>query len=256
MSVIKAYSVWFKKLKYTTDYPADNFKLWGNPEINVHFNSKIYNGNIRYVSDLYRSDGVKLSQEDIEMKVGTQISFIEYYALYMSIAGYMKEEFHNKTKVANMTYPIEIQCLTKDKKCSRNLREIFNKGVKDIPIRHAKWNLELTLTKVDWESLYLRSRKCNLNVEFTFFNYQVLHHTVITNRKLHQFGLVESDLCEKCGMPDTIVHLLHDCKYIQPIWKDLETWIARNVQEQVECNNATAILGISPGKLHIHNMQT
>ena len=99
--------------------------------------------------------------------------------------------------------------------------------------------------KCGLDPLYLRTRKCNLNARMHLFNYQVLQHTLMTNKKLHQFGLADSDRCEKCGILDTITHLLYECKFILPIWKKLETWISRNVQEQVECNNITAILGIN-----------
>ena len=67
----------------------------------------------------------------------------------------------------------------------------------------------------------------------------------MTNKKLHQFGPADSDRCEKCGILDTITHLLYECKFILPIWKTLEAWISRNVQEKVECNNITAILSIN-----------
>ena len=131
----------------------------------------------------------------------------------------MKDEFRNKTKTANIFHPIEIQYITKHKKGTRNLREIFNKCVTDIPIGQAKWNRELSLQNMDWESLYIRTRNCNLNARLHFFNYQVLHHTLMTNRKLYQFGLADSDRCEKCGNLDTVTHLLYECKFILPIWK-------------------------------------
>ena len=82
LSVINTYSVWFKKLKLFTDYSADNIKIWGNREINIHFNTSIFNGNIRYVSDLYDNRGIKLSQRDIAVRIDANITFIEYHALY------------------------------------------------------------------------------------------------------------------------------------------------------------------------------
>ena len=148
-SVIKAYSVWFKKLKHITNFSADNVKIWGNPEIKLQFNIKIYNGNIRYISDLYNCDWIRLSQQDIEIKVGTKITFIEYHALYKSIPGYIKDEFRNKSKSDNMSCPIEIHYLTKDKKGTRYLREIFTKNEDGVPIGQVKWNRELSLPNIN-----------------------------------------------------------------------------------------------------------
>ena len=125
---------WFKKLKHIINFSADNVKLWGNPEIKLQFNTKIYNGNIRYVSDLYNYDGTMLSQQDIETIIGTEITLIEYHALYKSIPGYIKDEFRNKLKSVNMSFPIEIHYLTKDNKGTRYLREIFTKSESGAPI--------------------------------------------------------------------------------------------------------------------------
>ena len=119
------------------------------------------------------------------------------------------------------------------------------RSLEGIPIGQAKWNKELSLTNINWEILYLRTKKCNLNARMHFFNYQVLQKTLITNRKLHQFGLIDSELCEKCGELDTITHLLYECKFILPIWNKLETWILRNIREKVECNIKTSVLGIN-----------
>ena len=182
---------WYKKLKSCTEISASHYHLWGNPETNIPFNTKICNGNIRYVTDLFKNGNEKLTQEEIEGRIGTKITFIEYHALYTSIPKYIRND----------------------------LREIFLKSSTTIPIGQVKWTRELSLSNTeDWETLYLRATKCNMNARIKYFNYKILQHTLITNKKLYQFGIAPSEMCDNCGATETISHLFLECPNIRPIW--------------------------------------
>ena len=77
-----------------------------HPEINVPFNVKIYNGNIRYVTDLYKNGNERLSQEEMEARIGTQITFIAYHALYTSIPKYIRNDLLNQSYNYNLYIPL------------------------------------------------------------------------------------------------------------------------------------------------------
>ena len=115
-SVVQAYISWHKKLKLCKERSASHLHLWGNPEINVPFNVKIYNGNIRYAIDLYKNGNERLTQEEIEVRIGTQITFIDYHALYTSIPKYIRNDLSNLSNNYNVNIPTAIQWLIKDQK--------------------------------------------------------------------------------------------------------------------------------------------
>ena len=81
-----------KEIQKSRYYSADQVHIWGNPEINIQFNSRINNGNIIYATDLYKTNGEKLTQKEIKKRFGTNITFIEYHAIYTGIPRYMKNE--------------------------------------------------------------------------------------------------------------------------------------------------------------------
>ena len=182
-----------QKLKLCTERSASHLHLWGNPEINVPFNVKIYNGNIRYAIDLYKNGNERLTQEEIEVRIGTQITFIDYHALYTSIPKYIRNDLSNLSNNYNVNIPTAIQWLIKDQKSTKCIWEIFLKSSTSMPIGQVKWTRELSLPNTeDWETLYLRATKCNLNARIKYFNYKILQHTLITNKDLYRFGIAPS----------------------------------------------------------------
>ena len=94
----------------------------------------------------------------------------------------MRDEIWDRSNNYNIHCPVEIYLLTKDKKGTRCLREIFIKGDTATPIGQKKLKLS---ANEDLGTIYLKSTKCNLSARIKFFNYQILHHTLITNKKLY-----------------------------------------------------------------------
>ena len=77
------------------------------------------------------------------------------------------------------------------------------------------------------------AKRCNLNAKIKYFNFQILHHSLITNKKLYMFHISDTELCENCGGVETIMHLLVECKLLQKLWSDLERWLNKNLQERI-----------------------
>ena len=243
-SVIKAYSQWYEALKNNFITSIELTPLWGNPQIRIPFNSKLFNNNIRYLRDLYNGDGTRLTKIDLELKIGRRMTFLEHLSLWQGIPGYMKEEIQLKPVTYDLLLPISIQWLTKDKKGTRNLRHVFKQENRAVPKGQLKWSEELNLhVDTNWELIYARAQKCNLNARIKFFNYQILHRSLATNKKLMVFGITDNNQCDKCGITETIVHLLCECPSTNDLWRRLEQWMTINLRESVYLTNETILLG-------------
>ena len=156
----------------------------------------------------------------------------------------MRDEIQLNPISYDVMLPISIQWLTKDKKGTRNLRHIFNKNNNSIPKGQEKWSEELHLHMVtNWEKIYSRTQKCNLSARIKFFNYQVLHRSLATNKKLYVFGIADNNLCDKCGEIETITHLLCECNLITDLWQDIEQWMTINLRETIQLTNESILLG-------------
>ena len=184
-------------------------------------------------------------KEQLEAQIGIDIMFTSYIGLWKAIPKEWKRELNGIPKFFNITRPQCISLLTKDKKGTRSIREMFHKGEGlEIPKGQQKWIDELNINvELDWKLLYTLPKKCKLNARSMYFQFQILHRTLITNHKLYQFNIKEDELCEHCGQVDTIVHLLYECCRIRDLWTDLVNWLNIILATPVIISKESIILG-------------
>ena len=96
---------------------------------------------------------------------------------------------------------------------------------------------------MDWQKLYLIPKQCNVNARIRFFQYQILQRSLLTNRKLWLFKLIDSENCDKCEMTETITHLLIDCKDLRELWTGVENWLNHNINEKILFGKKAILMG-------------
>ena len=120
----------------------------------------------------------------------------------------------------------------------------MNKGTYKYTIGQEKWIDELALNnETNRQKSYQLATNCNANARIRFFQYQILHRSLITNRKLHIFNLIDTEKCDNCDMVETITHLLIDCKEVEKIWTELGRWINHIINERVQLDKRSILLG-------------
>ena len=221
-SVILAYKNWYSLLIKKSELEIDKQPLWGNPQMNIPFNESLYKNNILFVRVIFPLHGHLLTKQDLEIKTGIPIMLTTFFSLCKAIPRNWITSMETKPISYNVYIPPPILWLTKEKKGIQCIREIwqYNKQ-KKLPPGQEKWLTELNLEDLeDWKCLYKMPLKCKINARSLYFQFQVLHRTLITNRKLKQFGIKDSDMCEYCDEVTTIAHLLYDCPSAQKIWNE------------------------------------
>ena len=205
--------------------------------------------------------------------------------IWQAIPRIWKNEMQNMPKTYEATRPVSVQWLMKDKKGTKNIREVFHQQVPlNLPKGQLKWKEEFNIgDEYNWKYLYTISNTCKLNARSMYFQFQILHRTLITNKKLYQFNikendhcehcdeidtivhslyecrfgqskvllsppphtqdLKENDHCEHCDEIDTIVHLLYECRRIGDLWNDIETWLNTVLTKPVKMDLPSIILG-------------
>ena len=48
---------------------------------------------------------------------------------------------------------------------------------------------------------------------------RVAHGDIYTKEKLHRFGLIDSPICPRCDLVETLQHKFLDCNYVKRIWE-------------------------------------
>ena len=182
--VTVAYWDWFSKLKTFCRTPVDSQLIWGNPNLNLPTNNKLLKQNIVYIRDLYNNEGFPLTQNELEIKTGTRMFFIHYQAIRRAIPNEWNQYMLNFRRDYNLTKPSNIDWLTKDKKGGTSLRKIWQQSAREVPpISQQRWSEEFNNDEeINWPFSYMLPFKCRLNARVKYFQYQINHRSLITNK--------------------------------------------------------------------------
>ena len=234
-SVVVAYINWYMALQKSIKIPLEFIPIWGNDNFKIPFNSTMFNKNLIFLPDLFTGEGTMLSQKALEERIGSKIPFTLSFGLRKAIPNEWREYMLSYQKTQNMERPTIIDWLTKDKKGGQNLRKIWHIEDKEsTTIGQVKWNEEIgEIDNSYWRSLYLMADKCKIHIRSKYFQYQILHRTIMTNRKLYQFNLRENENCDHCGQVETISHLLYNCNYVKQIWNLTIEWLTPLIREEI-----------------------
>ena len=244
-SVAESYKDWYAIFKEVMEPNANFIPIWGNNKMNIPFNPIWYRKGIRYVSDMYDENGTPLTQELLGNQLGIRIQFTHFYAFWSRIPGEYSTILTGKQKSFNLQKPPNIEWITKDKKGGVNIRKIWEISNKEyIPIGRQRWDEQLDNPEdIIWEYSYMLTHKCRMNPRIRYFQYQILNRSLITNKKLRQFNLLDHDTCDECGTTETICHMLYECRQIRNLWTILERWLSRITGERLTLDLNTILLG-------------
>ena len=60
------------------------------------------------------------------------------------------------------------------------------------------------------------------NIKLKTILLRAIHGDIYCATRMKKFGMMESDECQRCGLPETIDHLLFSCQYTKCLWKNVE----------------------------------
>ena len=256
-SVIMAYKKWNIALneKYATT--ASYEYLWGNPRIKIPFNNTLYKANIIYAKDLYNHDGAPLSKLDMEAQIGKSIMLTTYFSLWKALPGQVKIELNGTAKTQEVFRPIQIEWLCKDKKGTQSIRKIWESNIPPEIPSQTKWVNEPNMDPIDsWKPLYLLPIQSKLNARCKYFQFQILHRTLVTNRKLKMFNIRDDEICDNCHEVETISHLLFECHVARNIWREIQIWLSRISPNTFFLDKKSVLLGNTRNEIIINYIIT
>ena len=112
------------------------------------------------------------------------------------------------------------------------------------PLSQTRWIEEYNnAINIDWAFSYALPFKCRLNARVKYFQYQVVHRTLITNKKLYQFNLLDHNTCDNCNEIETIRHLLFECNSVKKLWRDIGKWIKDRIKSKINTDTFFILLG-------------
>ena len=250
-SVLISYSKWYRAFNILDLLPIPFQPIWGNDNMNIPFNINFYNHNIIFIHDLFDPNGQPRTKESLEQTIGSNIMFTTYHAIRTSLPKTWKDFLLENSKDANLILPPILSWLLRDKKGTKSIRNIWTKINNDIiPTGQVKWALELDNSHLlNWKEIYSNPTICKMNARITYFQYQINHRSLITNKKLQQFGIRDSDECELCNTTETIVHLLIECPIAHRIWDSISLWLNTTLNSTLYLGTNDILLGNSKNEI-------
>ena len=183
--VIKAYKEWYLVAKNSLILDPKFEPIWGNNSMKIPFNADLYRNNFLLLQDLFNENSELLSKLDLERRIGKPLMFTVYFAIQKAIPNEWKCHLKENLKDTNMTMPPMLNFLKKCAKGTSQIRLFWSQRTEVlVPIGQQKWIIELGLNdNEDWSYLYTIARTCKLNANIVYLQFQILHRSIITNKK-------------------------------------------------------------------------
>ena len=244
-SVILSFTKWYKCLNSNNQIDIRDQPIWGNAILNIPFNKALYSSNIIFLKDLYNHDGNPKTKEHLERIVGGNIMLTTYHALWKSQPKNWKDTLKLPNADFNLYLPPVVNWLTKDNKGTKNIRKVWSFGKHELlPNGPQKWSLEFAQPDQNlWKKIFLIPKQCRVNARTIYFQYQITHRSLITNKKLCTFGLRDNENCELRYIPETINHLLYECPIAREIWRNIENWLRPIIRSTIHFDMFSVLLG-------------
>ena len=106
-----------------------------------------------------------------------------------------------------------------------NSKEIYSITISskvNIPTSRIYFENKFPLYNFQWKEIHPLPRKVTISAYLRPFQYKILINILYLNKKLHTFGLSNTQLSSFCKMEEeTINHLFYYCTYIQDIWNQV-----------------------------------
>ena len=227
------------------------FKI-GGAEINY---KKWRTAGIDFVSDLVHVNQNRfLFLHEIETNYGLRLNFLEYNSVIRAIKSNFKHLFQENATfipIPKPFIPFHFSFILKDKKGCRSIcKQLMSLK---IPKAKQKWEVKLNSSFSDdeWKIYSLLPFKCTMDTKLRWFQYRILNGILTTNTFMFKIGKRNDNICTFCNEePETINHLLSDCKKVKPIWSQLETWCLQKLGIPITFNQNHILFGTDLGKIN------
>ena len=228
--------------------------IWWNSEIHINnkpiFWKNIYENGLKYVHQLYNSQGLKSIRNLIQEYV---LTLMQANQLVSAIPAILKKEFKNEQKNVSQLDAVSTNKIYKQL-CTDDT--ILRK-------KHTAWMEELGFS-FEYKKLIegIKDIYTVTNVpKLRSFQYRLLNRAIITNIHLKHWKMRENDKCSFCNLDrESYSHLFVKCDKVAEIWTEVERFMSKlkpnTVEETIHFDVDTVLWNrIFPGKAgHVINL--
>ena len=210
-----------------------NQLIWLNSFIKIDKKVVLYNSwlqaGVIYIKDLIDANGSFLEYGEFCTKYNLQTNRLLYYGIIHSIPNPWKKIIKDRTIAIHEPGITKLNILQNKDKVSRYVYDEMIQKISEQPLTAlTKWNQDLhkTITLEQWLPFFSLMYKIIGSTKYHYFQFRLLHRTLVTNEKLFQWKIKDSDICTFCKEDiETIKHIFIECEVIKIFWKRVLKWI-------------------------------
>ena len=249
ISVVKALESYHVNYSiHTQPEISMNSPIWFNPNINISFVKKWDDKGLKCLGDIFEEHGVVKTREKLSDDFKIKFNFIDYTRLIKSIPNdFVLQNIVFDREEMNPWRQEHVLTILGDTKSNQMIKHEFLKRKHHLPIIE-KWETVLLIPEDSsfWNKTFTLLKTCNQDKWMQMFQYKILHRILATNKKLFQYKIIDSPLCNYCGLEDeSIQHLFCECDLATTIWQDIIEWLKKQGRNIEYFKDSQIILGDS-----------
>ena len=227
-----------------------NQPIWFNSNLEVGGKSMFikdwYDNGIRFVKDMYTTDGDIIGIHSLQNNYGIKTNFLEYNGVRSVLRKYQRKVVGELVSVDCYcpAFPIALNCIMKS---SKDISGIFNDIIQSTKAEQ-KWIVEFDLPQnFNWKHVYTLPYFLTKDPKLRWLQFRIINRIISTNTFLKKIGLCDTDLCHFCNLsPETLSHLLWECSVVKNFWNVFELWLRRFFPElPFDMSYKVVLFGIS-----------
>ena len=222
-NVITYYYSFYSNYKLKSINELDNVSFLYNSKIKVDKkpiqNKVLENKGIHKIKNL--KQGAKfITYQQFNTLYETNINFLQYMSIVNSVKNYCNnfKYLENLNPVEN--HPVQDFIMKNKKGFSKIYHSVTTK--EEEATGYLRWKKHTKISNLEWQQLFKKLKTTTNDTKLGWFQYQILHFILTTNRSVSKFIVGQDHLCTFCNYEsETIIHLFWDCPKTNFFWSEL-----------------------------------
>lgn len=231
IQVVKAWSSYNFKDKIDDDEIKGQF-LWNNSHICIEGKPFIfmnaYRAGIRYIGDILDTNGNIVEFEQIAIKYGSAIGWMQYFQLIHAIP----TVWLDKCKTTQQNYSLfRIDRLENMSKISNIVYSSLIYNDSAVNTKKQKWEqkLSIEIQQREFLQIFKNIYKQTIATKYRDFQYRLIMGILPLNKRLFIWKISDTQYCTFCHKEiEDDIHFFCKCSFTIKIWNTLKEYIQRN----------------------------
>lgn len=203
---------------------------------------------LRTIQDLYLSDSDDMMSFE-ELRSNFDLNRKHFFK-YLQLRNYVKVNQDNTLAKPQHTL---LEKMVMDNLRKGIISELYELIVSFSPenskykLNARKENLQLDISKTDWETTCAGAHTASINTRLKLIQYKWFMRTYVTPVDLNRFDRNIPDICTKCTEDrGTLFHYIWQCRKINMFWEEVRVIIEKIIMKPILLDPKLFLLGLYP----------